>query len=204
MARNLHFPFPHLLSAEEYSVKTLSILTPTQMATVSEITEPAIGDTGERAETTDLRPGTTTSSGGSSLKQHLNGLKFWKRKPTYPYSPVGSASKEIRVLDLQPGNLEDKIRCTLRKVSLLDDPLPVYETISYTWGDSSGLKSIGIDQYNTAVPRSTEEVLRRFRKQNRVRTLWVSRSKFKLSFVAPIASLEFFFGVYLEEALFEW
>lgn len=58
----------------------------------------------------------------------LNGLNFWERKPEYSYRPVDSSKKEIRVIDVLPGSGRDKICCSLRKISLLADPLPEYET----------------------------------------------------------------------------
>lgn len=115
------------------------------------------------------------ASSGSANRHHqiLNGLRFWTRKSGYPYSSLDSGRKEFRVVDVLPGDETHKVHCHLRKVSLLDDPLPAYETVSYTWGDSVGLETIRIDEYKTAVPINTAEVLRRFRRPNRLRTLFV-------------------------------
>lgn len=44
------------------------------------------------------------------------------------YQPLRLESKEIRVLDLYPGQRDDPICCELRTVSLTTNPPPKYET----------------------------------------------------------------------------
>ena len=41
--------------------------------------------------------------------------------------------KEIRLLTLHPGSRDDPMKCDLSVVQL--DEFPIYEALSYTWGD---------------------------------------------------------------------
>ena len=50
-------------------------------------------------------------------------------------SPLDPGRNEIRTITLQPGNWDDEILCSLKTVSLDDDPK--YSTLSYVWGDES-------------------------------------------------------------------
>jgi hypothetical protein len=52
----------------------------------------------------------------------------------FQYSPLVGAS-EIRLVILEPGRDDDPVKCRLIHVSL--DENPVYEALSYTWGDAS-------------------------------------------------------------------
>jgi hypothetical protein len=46
------------------------------------------------------------------------------------YEPLDPALKEIRVLEVAPASGGDILECTMSPISPLDDPVPVYETIS--------------------------------------------------------------------------
>jgi len=48
-------------------------------------------------------------------------------------SPLNPERNEIRIAILQPGNWDDEILCSLKTVSLDDNPK--YSTLSYVWGD---------------------------------------------------------------------
>jgi hypothetical protein len=50
------------------------------------------------------------------------------------YNALDPASKDIHFLEVAPGTGNDIITCTLKHVSLLSIPAPVYETILYCWG----------------------------------------------------------------------
>lgn len=55
-------------------------------------------------------------------------------------TPLGPKSPCIRILKLHPGANGSPIACTLRVVSLDDNP--EYETLSYVWGDPKKTKPI--------------------------------------------------------------
>jgi hypothetical protein len=55
----------------------------------------------------------------------------------YPYLPLDPSRDEIRLIHKsEPFEVEGLINCTLNHVSL--DQNPVYEALSYTWGDEDG------------------------------------------------------------------
>lgn len=47
------------------------------------------------------------------------------------YTPIEPTRKEIRVLDVTPGTRNAIVEAQVRHISLLTDPVPVYEEISY-------------------------------------------------------------------------
>ena len=50
----------------------------------------------------------------------------------YMYDKLDRTRRQIRICLIHPGAFEDPIKCSLRTVSLDDDPQ--YETLSYAWG----------------------------------------------------------------------
>lgn len=89
------------------------------------------------------------------------------------YRPLDPAIQEIRVLDVAPGHEADPVRCSIRHVVLTSDPKPIYETISYVWGDPTHRGRIILDDSELDVPASSEVVLRRMRYVDRHRALWI-------------------------------
>jgi hypothetical protein len=80
---------------------------------------------------------------------------------------------ELRILGLLPGAFGDPLRCQLRVVAIEDGP--VYDALSYMWGDSSpeGHKgSIMLDGKAFTVTESLENALRHVRLRDSVRYLW--------------------------------
>lgn len=81
----------------------------------------------------------------------------------YPYSPLDSTRKDIRLLDLnQCPSIDSNIpmRCRVRHVSLLEEPIAPYYAISYCWGESIHRKSIILDEEPVDIPESAEKALR--------------------------------------------
>jgi hypothetical protein len=90
-----------------------------------------------------------------------------------PYTALNASTQEIRVLDVAPGNKAECVRCELRTVSLVDTPIPSYETISYCWGSPEKKRYIVLNGKITAVPRNAEAAIRRMRFGDGPRTLWI-------------------------------
>ena len=63
----------------------------------------------------------------------LQGLNFWyhafKAKKEDIYSPLNTRRKEFRILQVEPGNGQDVIKCSLRPASLTLGWRPSYETV---------------------------------------------------------------------------
>jgi hypothetical protein len=89
------------------------------------------------------------------------------------YEPLDPSLKEIRVLEVAPGVGDAVVECTMKRISLLDDPVPVYETISYCWGPPRAPSTIKLNGHLTSVPASSETAIRRMRLSDRPRTLWI-------------------------------
>jgi Heterokaryon incompatibility protein (HET) len=89
-------------------------------------------------------------------------------RPFYP--PLSALNREIRLLHLQPGDEALEIQCRLSVVSI--DSNPLYEALSYTWGDLNNTSSIAIDGHDVLIPSNLKEGLRRVRFNDSERALW--------------------------------
>lgn len=90
------------------------------------------------------------------------------------YTPLNRDREEIRILHIQgSSDCEDPVRGDLEVVSFLDDPKPLYEAISYCWAEVPGQASIILNRVRSSVPASAENVLRQFRPESGIRTLWI-------------------------------
>jgi hypothetical protein len=93
----------------------------------------------------------------------------------YVYTPLDRERKQIRLLTLQPGTGDDDevLVCTLA-TAYLDTPTPLpYETISYVCGDQTIKATIDLHGSEVQVPATSEAALRRMRRRDRPRTLWI-------------------------------
>lgn len=84
-----------------------------------------------------------------------------------------SNEREIRLLTLLPGGRDDGVRCTTRVVSL--DEHPVFETVSYVWGDRSGDVTIDVSGTPIAVTENLYAGLLRLRHETTERNLWIDQ-----------------------------
>ena len=75
-----------------------------------------------------------------------------------PQSPVPLHDGEIRVLTLHAADVLEPIVCSLHVVVL--DEQPVYEALSYTWGDPSVTEKICVDGVEVDVSVNLEIALR--------------------------------------------
>lgn len=65
------------------------------------------------------------------------------------------------------------VEAQIRHISLLAEPVPVYETISYCWGAPRPLVPMKINGKVSLVQASANEAIRRMRLEDRTRVLWV-------------------------------
>lgn len=91
------------------------------------------------------------------------------------YRPLDRSIREIRVLDVLPSNGQrsEGVRCQIRHVSLDSEPGPLYETISYCWGDPNPCETILLDGHDFKVPKNTFLALRHSSYTDRLRTVWI-------------------------------
>ncbi|KAK5689840.1 hypothetical protein LTR97_012599 [Elasticomyces elasticus] len=90
---------------------------------------------------------------------------------SYAYQPLDPEQKQIRLLRLEPGGYHDPLLARLLLVSL--DDMPVYNTISYVWGDPSTRSEVDISGTRLSVPINTALALRRMRLDDTVRIVWI-------------------------------
>ena len=93
----------------------------------------------------------------------------------YTYQQL-SPGKTIRVLHLQPSSdLDSPIHCTFEEVNLSspEDQSCEYEALSYVWGSPVGNHAIYCEGQTIFVTENCRAALRRLRKKNCIRTLWV-------------------------------
>jgi hypothetical protein len=77
---------------------------------------------------------------------------------------------DIRILYILPGSFGDPLHCRLRVAAIEDDP--VYDTLSYMWGDPSPKGRIILDGEVFPVTGSLENALRHVRLQDSICCLW--------------------------------
>jgi hypothetical protein len=88
----------------------------------------------------------------------------------YQYASLVRESRDIRLLTLCAGNWNDVIRCMTCVVSL--DLHPVYEAVSYAWGNPEDTKPLFLNGYEVFVTRNLESALRHLRKPDQDLSLW--------------------------------
>lgn len=80
----------------------------------------------------------------------------------------------IRLLSLNRGSNDDKIRCSLFQAELQErDNAISYEALSYTWGSPDLTESIIVDGYYLNVTSHLYVALQHLRHQDEDRILWI-------------------------------
>lgn len=89
------------------------------------------------------------------------------------FTPLRAAQREIRLLAVHPGEPSEPIHCSLLYTSLLGEPTLPYETVSYCWGSIQERSNIRVEGELLNVAASSAEALRRLRRFNTSRILWI-------------------------------
>lgn len=84
------------------------------------------------------------------------------------YSPLEARS--IRLIRLEAGQHDDPLRLSLQSVSL--DSSPIYEAVSYCWGDHSARQEVTCQDISMSITTSLWAALREFRDSISHRILW--------------------------------
>ncbi|KAK4897577.1 hypothetical protein LTR27_004721 [Elasticomyces elasticus] len=103
---------------------------------------------------------------------------------SYAYQPLDPEQKQIRLLELAPGGYHDPLLARLLLVFL--DDMPVYNTISYVWGDPSKTSELVICGTRLSVPINTILALRRMRMEDGVRVVWIDSCRSVLGIFAVL------------------
>ena len=97
----------------------------------------------------------------------------------FEYTALNYRLKEIRLLTLSRRSqhipFEDPLMCSIDIVSLRDSSAPLYDTASYTWGESRDFSKIYINGKARMVPASAEKALKciRLHTGTRDRVIWI-------------------------------
>ena len=83
----------------------------------------------------------------------------------YVYDKLDRTRRQIRISLIHPGAFEDPIKCSLRTVSLDDDPQ--YETLSYAWGAPVFDHTVLVDGAALNVTKNLHHALQYLRRQQR-------------------------------------
>ncbi|KAJ4328982.1 hypothetical protein N0V84_000553 [Fusarium piperis] len=79
-------------------------------------------------------------------------------------------SRQIRLLTLEPGEYGDEIVGHLEIVDLKDEP--IFEALSYCWGDRTDVCEITVDDHKVCVTRNLYRALQRLRYETVARQIW--------------------------------
>jgi hypothetical protein len=77
---------------------------------------------------------------------------------------------DLRILEVLPGSFDDSLHCRLRVAAI--ERNPVYDALSYMWGDPTFSGKIILDGEDFSVTGSLETALRHLRRPAGVRFLW--------------------------------
>ena len=120
-------------------------------------------------------------TGGEAVPQIHRGTEprynFQERKResqtqanVFSYNKLNRERREIRLCILDPGAIEDPLTCALMTVSLKEHP--VFETLSYAWGDLALNNEIVANGTVIKITKHLHTALRYLRKSNEPRVIW--------------------------------
>lgn len=92
----------------------------------------------------------------------------------YAYIPLDARTKEIRLLRLLPevdSTLKSNVRCEIIHASLDDSPL--YEALSYVWGNPDVTVAISLNGRDFQVTEDLHTALLHLRQPDEVRVVWI-------------------------------
>jgi hypothetical protein len=89
----------------------------------------------------------------------------------YQYTSLDPSTSELRLVTLANGDWDDPIHCHVHHVFL--DEKPLYEALSYVWGDATITRDIQVSGHRFAVTINLETALRFLRLENEPRCLWI-------------------------------
>lgn len=87
------------------------------------------------------------------------------------YQPLDIDRQEIRLVTLEPGEGPDNFKCNLHVVSLLENP--IYEALSYTWGDERVTTTISLDNESFNATVNLAIALQHLRRADQQRVIWI-------------------------------
>jgi hypothetical protein len=90
------------------------------------------------------------------------------------YKRLDPFHQQIRILTLHKGDWSEDIRCSLRVESLVGKA-PVYNALSYRWGDNNSKRAIFVNGKEFLVTENLETAFRHLRRKESDEDLWVDQ-----------------------------
>lgn len=90
---------------------------------------------------------------------------------SYQYTPLDRGSREIRLITILPGDVENELYCECFHTKLED--APDYECLSYAWGAPDLARTILIDGCTLHITANLEVALRHLRYASDKRVMWI-------------------------------
>lgn len=94
-----------------------------------------------------------------------------RSEEVYQYEALDPTVESIRFLHLQPGAKDDPISIKLEACPLTG--LPLFEALSYTWGNTSITKTIACNDLSFKIHLNAWQVILDLRYEDKPRVLWV-------------------------------
>lgn len=90
------------------------------------------------------------------------------------YKPLPQPRSHCRLLCILPGRISDQIVCTTSVINLAE-AVGNYEALSYCWGSRDRTRPITCDNASFSVTPNLESALKRLRKPDVARSLWIDQ-----------------------------
>lgn len=125
----------------------------------------------ERSPTVDVLPWCLCINPVVQITHKIEYSTIMPATARIDYQPLSPDEDQIRALVLHAGKVNELLKCSLRVISLEDNP--VYEALSYTWGDVNVTRPIEVEGAIFDATVNLERALRHLRDVAHDQTLWV-------------------------------
>lgn len=97
-----------------------------------------------------------------------------QQKSTHQYQPLEPGKHDLRVLTIEPSLPVNRIRCTLRNMSLADATADDgFKALSYCWGPSSRRRTAILDGTRVSVTDNLYAAMHQLRRHNKPVMIWI-------------------------------
>lgn len=94
-------------------------------------------------------------------------------EPTPLYTPLDVSKREIRVLNLYPGEPEDDLILSFDIIQISYHSKSDFDAVSYQWGNSEGQHRINLNNKLFTLTSGQNRMIRNLRNNKNVRRLWI-------------------------------
>jgi hypothetical protein len=91
----------------------------------------------------------------------------------FEYTSINSSLKDIRVLNIYPGDQADDLTLAFDVVRILNNSELDFEAISYRWGSLDGKRPVLLNGRLFTLTSSQDQMLRNLRDVQNIRRVWI-------------------------------